>query len=610
MKYAHLLHSTILIPAVMLCFGAPADAARLNTGPETFSRRMLSDRIVVLPREGTSTMLIQAHAQRLGAQVDPEVGPVDATEQELRKLGMMTMRVNADSFYPSLNAMAARADVRAATPVYEYRIQATPNDPQYNQQYHHPLIGSPTAWNTTTGSRSITIAIVDTGVDSNHADLRTNMIAGYNFVDNNTNAADVEGHGTTVAGTAAAVANNAAGVAGVNWVSSVMPLRVATRDGRATSTRIAAAITWAADRGAKVINCSFGPLQGDRTIETAARYAYNRGALVFVAQGNEGQRNPTPSIPEMIFVSATGSTDTLTSFSTWGPAVKFAAPGQGIRTTANGGSYATVAGTSFSSPMAAGLAALVWAANPSLRNADVERIMQTTAVDRGAAGRDEQYGYGRINAAGAVAAARTSTPAPTPTPTPTPTPAPSTPANITSPVPGTVLPSTTVTFRWAAATGATNYSIDLSRSPGGKELLSRTLGNATSVLISNLGNTGRILYVRLWTQVGTVWSFRDHIYTEVCAAGAAVINSPAPGSTFGGSSQLFRWNAVSGVINYRFELGSTAGGAQYGSFNLGTSTGITITGIPEDGRLVYVTLVTNYSNRSLRSTFVYTCRRR
>jgi len=295
------------------------------------------------------------------------------------------------------------------------RVKSTfaPNDPYFGSEWHLTKVGAPSAWDLSQGA-GITIAILDSGVDASHPDLAANLVPGYNFVDNNTNTADVCGHGTAVAGTAAASSNNATGVAGVSGQSRIMPVRIAYFDSGMNScyayySTVASGITYAADHGARVANVSYGGVAGSAAVQSAAQYMKNKGGLVFVSAGNNGIDEGIAPTTTMIPVSATDGNDTRTSWSSYGSFVALSAPGAGIWTTSQGGTYQGWSGTSFSSPLAAGVAALMMGAQPALDGASIESLMYVTAVDLGAAGRDPYYGYGRVNAAAAVQAAATTT---------------------------------------------------------------------------------------------------------------------------------------------------------------------------------------------------------
>lgn len=297
----------------------------------------------------------------------------------------------------------------------------TTNDSYYASQWHLGKINAPVAWDTATGTNVI-IAILDTGVNGAHPDLAGHMVQGFNFFDNTTNTSDVYGHGTLVAGAAAAIGNNTIGVSGVAWNSKIMPMRISDLSGNITYYSIVAnALTWAADHGARVANISYG-VNTSSAVVTAAQYMQSKGGVVFNSAGNSGLVENEANVGSIITVSATDANDVLAGWSSRGAMVDIAAPGVGIWTTNSAGGYSASNGTSFSSPIAAGVAALMLSANSSLTPQMLESILKSTAVDLGAAGTDQLYGSGRINAAEAVAKAKAavvSQPPPTqPTPPP------------------------------------------------------------------------------------------------------------------------------------------------------------------------------------------------
>ncbi|MEK8051597.1 S8 family serine peptidase [Ideonella sp. DXS22W] len=287
------------------------------------------------------------------------------------------------------------------------------NDPYIGSQWHLGRIQAPSAWDTSQGG-GVTIAILDSGVLPTHPDLR--QVAGWNMVDNNSNTADVTGHGTSVAGAAAAIANNASGVAGVAGAASVMPIRVADSTGYAYYSTIASGLSWAADRGARVANVSFAGVYASAAVQSAAQYFRSKGGLVVVSAGNTGSNDGSPAVTSMIPVSATDSADVRASWSSYGNYVAVAAPGVGIWTTAADGSYRAASGTSFAAPVTAGVVALMMATNPALGPSQVESLLYGTATDLGGAGRDIYYGHGRVDAAAAVVAARSAVAADTQAP--------------------------------------------------------------------------------------------------------------------------------------------------------------------------------------------------
>jgi thermitase len=309
--------------------------------------------------------------------------------------------------------LSAHPQIKHAELDRRVKSSFSPTDPYFGSEWHLPKVGAPNAWDTSQGA-GVTIAILDSGVDATHPDLSPNMVPGYNFYSNNTDTTDACGHGTAVAGVAAAATNNGTGVAGVAGQSRIMPIRVAYFDSTqngcyAYYSTVINGLTYAADHGARVANVSYGGLAASSTVQSAAQYMKGKGGLVFVSAGNDGINANVASTSTMIPVSATDSNDSIASWSTYGAFVALSAPGAGIWTTSQGGIYQAWTGTSFSSPLTAGVAALMMAANPALDGTKIESLMYTTAVDLGAAGRDIYYGYGRVDAAAGVKAAVAST---------------------------------------------------------------------------------------------------------------------------------------------------------------------------------------------------------
>ena len=281
-----------------------------------------------------------------------------------------------------------------------------PNDPQYTSQWHHPKINSPLAWDLVNGS-GITIAILDTGVDCVHPDLAASCAAGWNMVSNNSDTADIHGHGTAVAGTAAAIGNNNNQVAGEAYAAKIMPVRI-TNDsagGYAYWSDIAKGVTYAADHGAKIASNSYASSESS-SVRSAAQYMKDKGGLVVVAAGNTSGSTGLGDVPEIIVVSATDVNNARTGWSSYGNNIDVAAPGVSILTTTRGGGIGYLSGTSFSTPLTAGTLALIWSVNPALTPNQVQQIIFDTVVDLGTARWDQYYGWGRIDAGAAVTLAK------------------------------------------------------------------------------------------------------------------------------------------------------------------------------------------------------------
>lgn len=381
--YAGLSHAAPVTPTIK----AP---------PAPTLSRWAKGRLLIAPRAGLSAEVFDKLLQSLNAR---SLG-------HLKKLNthIVSLPTGMDEV-AMMRILKANRKLKYVELDMAVNISATVNDPSFGSSWALSKIQAPSAWDNANGS-GITIAILDTGVDGTHPDLAANMVPGWNFFDNNADTADVYGHGTMVAGTAAMVGNNGSGSAGVSWGAKIMPVRISAPDGTAYLSTVAQAINWAADNGAKVANISFGGLSGSATIQSAAQYMRSKGGVVVVAAGNSGGLEAIAANDAMLSVSATDSSDLRTSFSSYGDYVDLAAPGIDIFATARGGSYASVAGTSFSSPVVAGTVALMLSVNNKLTPADVDRIIKSTAVDLGTVGFDQYYGFGRVNAAAAVASAK------------------------------------------------------------------------------------------------------------------------------------------------------------------------------------------------------------
>lgn len=278
------------------------------------------------------------------------------------------------------------------------------NDPYLGSEWHVGRIGAATAWDASQG-HGVTIAILDSGVSPTHPDLAARLLPGWNFYDNNADTSDPNGHGTAVAGAAAAITNNAAGVAGIAGQANILPVRIADANAYAYWSTVAQGLSWAADHGARVANISYVGVAGSSSVRSAAQYMKNLGGLVVVCAGNNGIAESISPTTAMIPVSATDSADNKASWSSWGDFVALAAPGVGIWTTARSGGYEAWNGTSLASPVAAGVVALMMSARPELSSSQVESLLYASAADLGTAGRDTIYGHGRVDAARSVQAA-------------------------------------------------------------------------------------------------------------------------------------------------------------------------------------------------------------
>jgi thermitase len=353
---------------------------------------------------------------------------------------VMTVRVQPGTEAAVIAQLKKNPNVEfAAQDTYAHTL-AIPNDPGYAQQYALPLTGWEAAYGvspTLGGSSSTVIAIVDTGIQLDHPDLGAKVLPGTSFVAGTTTPYDDNGHGTHCAGIAAAITDNAVGIAGTNPLAQLLPVKVLDASGSGAFSDVANGITWAADHGANIISMSLGcPAPcSDPATSSAIAYAKNvKGVLVVVAAGNDAGAVSFPgSDRNAMAIAATDRSDAVAYFSNFGPEVSVAAPGVDIYSTYLPSTYALLSGTSMSTPMVSGLAGLLVkpGSTPSSIRARIENTADKVGPYAYVGGRNDHYGYGRINVYNAVvggpAPTPTATPVPTPTPvgTPPPTPAPS-----------------------------------------------------------------------------------------------------------------------------------------------------------------------------------------
>ena len=365
------------------------------------------------PKYVGDELLIQHKVGVPNKKVAEVVGAAGASIiSEISQIRVKQIKVPAHALEKVKEALSRNPNINFVENNFLAEAVVTPNDSYYASQWHLSKISAPQGWDISTGSTSVAVAIIDSGVDPTHPDLSNKLLPGFNFLSDNSDSHDLNGHGTAVAGSAAAISNNYTGVAGIAWQNPIMPLVVVNSSGSASYYDIAQAITYAADKGAKVMNISIAGSSNSSTLQNAVDYAWNKGAVIFAAAANYSTSTPyyPAACNNVVAVSATTSSDTLASFSNYGNWIDIAAPGVSILTTTNGGSYSSWSGTSFSSPIAAGLGALIISANPSLTNAQVVEILKRNADDIGAPGFDPYFGYGRINVYRSLAAAKTTTP--------------------------------------------------------------------------------------------------------------------------------------------------------------------------------------------------------
>jgi thermitase len=420
------LHRRLALLAALVAATAGVQAAPSGAGP---SRRQ------AVPASRTVRLLVKLRPHSTFRSFGRALAAAEARrERTLRHLHVVVVRV------PRRNAAALTsrlARARAVKQVGRDRLvmqltasdwaQDVPTDPLWGMQWGASLTRAPTAWAVTKGSPRVVVAVLDTGVDLSQPDLQGAFVPGYDFVNNDADPSDDQGHGTGTAGIVAARAGNGLGGAGFCPRCSIMPVKVVGADGTATEADVAPGITWAADHGANIINLSLGGTYSS-TIADAIAYATRKGVLVVAAAGNNGNSSAfyPAADPGVLGVAATQPDDQLYSWSNYGAWVPVAAPGCDLTTTRNAG-YAEVCGTSASTPVVSGLAALAMSFSPTSSGAGVTQAMTSSAhVVQGVSA-------GRVDVTGTLAAlGATFLPAPAPVPVPTSATSPSAPTSTTA----------------------------------------------------------------------------------------------------------------------------------------------------------------------------------
>jgi len=400
---------------------AASGPAKAPAPVEAGSRDYASDRAIV--------GIVRAERSAAADTIEDEGG--DIVDYD-RTGSFFVVETSSDSAEWS-EAVEDDGAVRYAEP--DWKISAAdlaPADPAWGKLWGHTQIEAPAAWRTTTGSNDVVVGVIDSGVDYRHEDLAAQMwvnrnedpttpgdddgngfkndVHGIDCVNDDSDPMDDNGHGTHVAGTIGAAANNGKGIAGVAWNVKLMALKFLDADGTGYTSDAIQCLHYAINNGAHVTNNSWGGAGFSRTLQDAIRVAGSRNQLFVAAAGNDGADNSTqPHYPSsydldnVISVAASGRDDALASFSNYGSSsVDLAAPGVGILSTVPNG-YASYSGTSMAAPHVAGTAALLLAADPSLRsNAPGLRVAILDNVDPVPSLKGKVGTGGRLNVARAV----------------------------------------------------------------------------------------------------------------------------------------------------------------------------------------------------------------
>ncbi len=384
----------LVVIAILLISSFPTIVFAASPGSPAPASGFSSQQILVKFKPGTSLPEAAQIHRQLGGQV----------KETIPGIGVQVVTVPKGRNVAKANAYSSNARVAYAEPDFVAEVVGSPDDPRFGSQWGMVKVQASQAWEVTTGSSSINIAILDTGVDLDHPDLANKVISSIDFSHSGT-VDDIHGHGTHVAGIAAAMTNNGIGVAGLGYTATIMNVKVLGDTGAGAYSWIVSGIIWAVDNGAEVINMSLGGSSPSSTLEDAINYAWSKGVVVVAAAGNYG--NTAPLYPayytNCIAVAATDSLDRLAGWSNYGDWVDVAAPGVGIYATLKNNGYGYKSGTSMASPHVAGLAALVFTTLSDTNgdgkfNDEVRSRIEASCDDISISG----IGSGRINAARAV----------------------------------------------------------------------------------------------------------------------------------------------------------------------------------------------------------------
>ncbi len=420
------------------------DSADVAPPSENVYRSIVPGEVIVAVRSEGPIVDLVRHFDSIGLAAEASFLESDSAEEILMledDFGSVTVAQlqlsQGTDVQKAVASLQPYENIVWAAPNYQYSgdiLDLTPNDPQFGNQYHHPLMQNDIAWDTTLGDPSVIVAVTDQGVELAHSDLAANIwvnsgeiagngidddgngyiddINGWDFVadDNDPNPlVPGDDHGTHVAGIAAGVTNNGVGISGTAGGASIMALRIQGSDGGFTSSIMADTFRYAIDNGATIANTSFNinGFVGDPTFTAGLQYYHDNGGLHFNSAGNSNQLNPVrQAFHQTILVASTTASDAKSGFSNYGTGIDVASPGSSIRSTVTNDGYGTKSGTSMAAPNAAGVAALVWSANPTWTRDMVAAAVLGTAdnIDAQNPGFIGLLGSGRVNSANAIIA--------------------------------------------------------------------------------------------------------------------------------------------------------------------------------------------------------------
>jgi len=375
----------------------------LRAKENNFSTCFVSNELLVKFKAGTGQKEIDQLNEKFGARIVEKIPSIE----------VYRLKITNNALPALIEKYNENPIVEFAEPNSIHKKCVVPNDPLYSNQWALPKIQAESAWDVETGSTTpMTIAILDTGIDAYHPEFSGKIVAGYDFVNDDSDPSDdnAVSHGTAVASIAAALTNNGAGMAGLSWGAKIMPVKVLDYSGGGVSDNVAEGIIYAANKGANVINLSLGGPDRSLSVEQAINYARDKGCVIVAAAGNYLENKPFPytcypaAYDGVIAVSATDESDGHPDWSNNGSFVDVSAPGSNIfvatRVVSNPSMpySSSYYGTSAAAPYVSALAALILSKYPTLTPAEVENMIIQGVDDLGSSGYDNYFGYGRINA--------------------------------------------------------------------------------------------------------------------------------------------------------------------------------------------------------------------
>ncbi|MFC1812685.1 S8 family serine peptidase [Thermodesulfobacteriota bacterium] len=356
--------------------------------------RYMKDEILLKFHLGVSNQEIQKILQKHNLKL---------SDGKLSKLGYIKVKIPDERNVTSvIREIRKEYKLKVPEPNYITNI-LTVSDPLFNDQWYIPDINFDQAWEKAESKHQIKLAVIDSGVDAGHPDLKGKILNGIDFVNDDIDPFDDHGHGTFVSGIITANANDI-GIKGLYGQARIIPIKVIDQNGLGTYEDVAQGILYAADNGAKVINLSIGGYSYSFMLQEAVDYALEKGCIVVAAGGNDGieQEIYPAAYPDVIGVSALGYNEEIWQDSNSGRHIDVSAPGVDIISTGTGGNYVYASGTSASSAMVTALAAMLLSEKPDLSVPFIEKLIMQSAKDLGEEGRDKIYGSGEIDAFAAL----------------------------------------------------------------------------------------------------------------------------------------------------------------------------------------------------------------